>query len=454
MPTVLKAFFNFGKHLISVEPMQMAEARRGAATPEIEAVARAEGKSPEFIMRGLAAGKLVIPRNVKRENIEVKGIGEGLRTKVNANVGTSPDYANIEGEVEKAKVAVKYGADTVMDLSIGGDLDEVRQRILRAVKVPAGTVPIYQSAIKAAAGGDVVDMSSDDIFNAIRKHAQDGVDFVTVHCGVTREAIEALKRSGRLLDVVSRGGAFLAAWVIHHGEENPLYKEFDYLLELAREFDLTLSLGDGMRPGCLADASDAAQLQELLTISELVERARAKDVQVIVEGPGHLPLDHIEANVRIEKSVCKGAPFYVLGPIVTDLAPGYDHVVSAIGGALAAWAGADFLCYVSPSEHLCLPNIEDVKEGVIAAKIAAHAADVVKGIDVEKDIEMAKARRKLDWARQFELAVDPEKARRLRKRRPPMIDPSVCSMCSQLCAIKMVERYLRQKSFPEIWKTS
>ncbi|MDI6643395.1 MAG: phosphomethylpyrimidine synthase [Candidatus Hodarchaeaceae archaeon] len=424
--------------------MQMAEAKRGKATPEMEAVAKAEGKSVEFIRKGVAAGRLIIPRNMKRENLDVRGIGEGLRTKVNANVGTSPDYANIEEEVEKARVAVKYGADTVMDLSVGGDIDEVRRRILRAVNVPMGTVPIYQAGIEAAKLGDVVDMSSDDIFNAVRRHAEDGVDFVTVHCGVTRAAVEALRRSGRLLDVVSRGGSFLAAWIIHNERENPLYKEFDYLLELAREFDLTLSLGDGMRPGCLADASDMAQFQELLTLGELVERAWAKDVQVMVEGPGHLPLDHIEANVRIEKAVCKGAPFYVLGPIVTDIAPGYDHLVGAIGGAIAAWAGADYLCYVTPAEHLCLPSLEDVKEGVVATKIAAHVADLIKGIGEKRDDEMARARKNLNWAKQFELAIDPEKARELRKRRPPAIDPNVCTMCSKWCAIKMVDTYLKK----------
>jgi len=360
--------------------MQMTEARRGRATEEMKVVARDEGRPIEQVMRSLAAGRLILPRNVRRENIDVKGIGEGLRTKVNANVGTSPDYANIDEEVEKAKIAVKRGADTVMDLSIGGDIDEVRMKILQAVQVPLGTVPIYQAGIGAAKRGSVIDMSSDDIFNAIRRHAEDGVDFVTVHCGVTKAAIEALRQSGRLMDVVSRGGSFLAAWIIHHGEENPLYKEFDYLLELARKYDLTLSLGDGMRPGCLADASDPAQFQELLTLGELVERAWAKDVQVMVEGPGHLPLDHVEANVKLEKSICKGAPFYVLGPVVTDLAPGYDHLVGAIGGALAAWAGADFLCYVTPSEHLCLPSIEDVKEGVIAAKIAAHVGARAKEV--------------------------------------------------------------------------
>ena len=424
--------------------MQMREAKRGRVTPEMEAVTKAEGKPVEFLLRSIAAGRLIIPRNAKRENVSVRGIGEGLRTKINANIGTSPDYINIDEEVEKAKIAVRYGADTVMDLSIGGDIDEVRKRILRAVNVPVGTVPIYQAGIEAAKRDGIVGMSSDDIFNAIRRHAEDGVDFVTVHCGVTKVAIEALKRSGRLLEVVSRGGSFLAAWIIHNDEENPLYREFDYLLELAREFDLTLSLGDGMRPGCLADASDMAQFQELLTLGELVERAWANDVQVMVEGPGHLPLDHIEANVKLEKTICKGAPFYVLGPIVTDIAPGYDHLVGAIGGAIAAWAGADYLCYVSPAEHLCLPSIEEVQEGVVATKIAAHVADIVKGIDLERDDEMARARSALDWTKQFELAIDPEKARELRRRRPPTIDPKVCTMCGKFCAIKMVDTYLKE----------
>jgi phosphomethylpyrimidine synthase len=422
----------------------MAEAKCSVATSEMKKVARDEGKSIEQIAKALASGRIIIPRNVKRENVEVKGIGEGLRTKVNANVGTSPDYSNIDEEVEKARVAVKYGADTVMDLSVGGNIDEVRRRIIRAVSVPIGTVPIYQAGVKAAERGSVVDMNFDDVFNAIRRHAGDGVDFVTVHCGVTRDAVKALQRSGRLMDMVSRGGSFIAAWILHNDKENPLYSEFDYLLELAREFDLTLSLGDGMRPGCLADASDRAQFQELLTLGELVERAWAEDVQVMVEGPGHLPLNHIEANVKLEKTICKGAPFYVLGPIVTDIAPGYDHIVGAIGGAIAAWAGADFLCYVTGSEHVCLPTIEDVKEGVIAAKIAAHVADIVKGIDVERDAAMARARKELNWAKQFELAIDPEKARELRQRRPPLLDPSVCAMCGKFCAIKMVDAYLKK----------
>ncbi len=424
----------------------MIEAKHGRTTDEMEAVARAEGRRVEQIMRALAAGRVIIPRNVTRERVDVRGIGEGLRVKINANVGTSPDYVNLEEEIEKAKVAVKYGADTVMDLSIGGDIDKVRREILKAVEVPIGTVPVYQAGLEAAKRGSVVDMSSDEIFNAIRRHAEDGVDFVTVHCGVTKAAVETLRRKRRLLDVVSRGGSFLAAWILHHGAENPLYEEFDYLLELARDYDLTLSLGDGMRPGCLADASDPAQFQELLVLGELVERARAEDVQTMVEGPGHLPLDHIEANVKLEKSICKGAPFYVLGPIVTDIAPGYDHLVGAIGGALAAWMGADFLCYVTPSEHLCLPNVEDVKEGVIAARIAAHVADVARGVETEKDVAMAKARHDFNWAEQFKLAIDPEKPKQLRKERPPELDPQTCSMCSEFCALKMVRDYLEGKS--------
>lgn len=422
--------------------MQLKEANKGRATEEMKEIAQDEGVSADHVIKEVAAGRMVIPNNSGREEVEPLGIGGGLRTKVNANVGTSPDYLKPEEEVKKAEIAVEYGADTVMDLSIGGDIDEVRQEILSAVNVPIGTVPIYQAGLKAADEGSVVEMSSDDIFNAIRKHAEDGVDFVTVHCGVTRETVESLRERGRLMDFVSRGGSFLAAWMLHHGEENPLYSEFDYLLELAQDFDLTLSLGDGMRPGCLADASDRAQFQELFTLGELVERSREKDVQAMVEGPGHLPIDQIEANVKLQKTVCDGAPFYVLGPIVTDIAPGHDHLVGAIGGALAAWAGADYLCYVTPSEHLCLPSLEDVREGVIASRIAAHAADVAKGIDVEIDEEMSRARRDFDWQKQFDLAIDPEKAKRLRSERPAELDPETCSMCSEFCALKMVRDYL------------
>lgn len=422
--------------------MQISEAKRGEATEAMKRVARDEDVPIDQIIREVAAGRMVIPRNAGREGIRPIGIGGGLRTKVNANLGTSPDYADIEEEVEKAKIAVEYGADTVMDLSTGGDVDEVRRRILESIDLPMGSVPIYQAGIEEAEEKSVVEMSSDDIFNAIRKHAEDGIDFVTVHCGVTRRTVESLRERGRLLDVVSRGGSFIAAWMIHHNKENPLYQEFDYLLEIAEEFDLTLSLGDGMRPGCLQDASDRAQFQELLALGKLVKRALRRDVQAMVEGPGHLPLDHIEANVKLEKSICNGAPFYVLGPIVTDVAPGYDHIVGAIGGALAARAGADYLCYVTPSEHLCLPSLDDVKEGVIAAKIAAHAADVARGIDTEPDEKMAKARREFDWKKQFELAMDSKKAERLRRERPTELDPQTCSMCSNFCALKVARDYL------------
>jgi phosphomethylpyrimidine synthase len=426
--------------------MQMREAKRGKLTPEIEDVARSEGLSAEFVRRGVAAGRIVILANQNRRQRPV-GVGEGLRVKINANIGSSPDYADPDEEVRKAKVAVQYGADSIMDLSVGGDIDRIRRMVIEAVDVPLGTVPIYQAAVDAVTKrGHVVDMSSDDIFNAIRKHAEDGVDFVTVHCGVTRGVVETLQRTGRLLEMVSRGGSILAAWMLHNGEENPLYSEFDYLLELARDFDLTLSLGDGMRPGCLADASDAAQFHELLVLGELVKRARKADVQSMVEGPGHLPLDQIEANVKLEKAVCDGAPFYVLGPLVTDVAPGYDHIAAAIGGALAAWAGADFLCYVTPAEHLGLPTVEDVRVGVIAARIAAHVADIARGRGAEWDRQISDARRRFDWSEQIRLAVDPELAREIRGRRPPVMDPATCSMCSQYCALKLAEDYLRGTS--------
>lgn len=423
----------------------MKDAKNGRASQEMKEVAEDEGVSIDRIVKEVAEGRLVIPNNAGREGVKPLGIGGGLRTKINANVGTSPDYFDVDEEVEKAKVAVQYGADTIMDLSIGGDIDRVRRKILSSVDVPIGTVPIYQAGLELGGEGGVVKMSSDDIFNSIRRHAEDGVDFVTVHCGVTRDTVESLRERGRLMNFVSRGGSFLAAWMLHNEKENPLYSEFDYLLELARDYDLTLSLGDGMRPRCLADASDRAQFEELFTLGELVEHSREGNVQVMVEGPGHLPMDQVEPNVKIQKTTCNGAPFYVLGPIVTDIAPGYDHIVSAIGGALAAWYGADYLCYVTPSEHLCLPNIEDVKEGVIASRIAAHAADVAKGIDVELDEGMSQAREEFDWNKQFGLAIDSEKAKELRAERPAEIDPETCSMCSEFCALKMVKDYLEKK---------
>ncbi len=422
--------------------MLISEAKNGKLTEEMVQVARAEGVEPERIRRGLASGRIVIPHDVKRR-IVLKGIGEGLSVKVNANVGTSFDYQNVDEEVQKARVAVQYGADTVMDLSTGGNLDAVRRRILEEVNLPVGTVPVYQAFIDHVKSS-FADVSSDDIFNTIRRHAQDGVDFVTVHCGVTQELVQKLRQRDRILGMVSRGGGFLAAWIVETGKENPLFAEFDYLLEVASEFDLTLSLGDGFRPGCLADATDELQIGELLTMGRLVKRARQKNVQVIVEGPGHVPLSQIEANVKLEKAVCDGAPFYVLGPLPTDIAAGYDHIAAAIGGALAAAAGADFLCYVTPSEHLGLPTVEDVREGVIAAKIAARAADLARGIGTERDLQISVARRDLDWEKQIELSIDPQRAREYRKKRPPLADPKTCSMCSKFCVLKLLFKVLGQ----------
>lgn len=424
---------------------QMRAAREGRETEEMRIVATDEGESPQNIRRRIAEGTVVIARNILRENIHPLGIGKGLKIKVNANIGTSVDLCDINLEVEKARVAIEYGADTVMDLSTGGNLDEVRRAIIRAVNAPVGTVPIYQAAIEAAKKkGSIVHMTEDDIFNTIEKHARDGVDFMTVHCGVTREIVEKMVKKLRVMGVVSRGGSFLAAWILHNGEENPLYRRYDYLLEIAAKYDFALSLGDGLRPGCILDSTDQYQIKELLTIGELVERAREYGVQTMVEGPGHIPLNHIEINVRLAKTICKDAPFYVLGPIVTDIAPGYDHIVSAIGGALAGLAGADFLCYVTPAEHLGLPSLEDVREGVIAAKIAAHAADIVRLGDraVARDLEMAKARANLDWKRQIESAIDPRRAIEIRGRLK-LKSPETCSMCSEYCAIKILRETLK-----------
>jgi phosphomethylpyrimidine synthase len=423
----------------------MEMAKKGQITEEIQAVARDEEESPQKILKRVAEGTVIITRNAQRENVHPVGIGKGLRTKVNANLGTSQDICDLNSEVEKAKVAVKYGADTIMDLSTAGDLDEIRRTIIRAVTVPIGTVPIYQAAIEAAKKkGAIINMTEDDIFNTIEKHAKDGVDFMTVHCGVTKQIVKRLAKHPRLMGVVSRGGTFLAAWILHHDKENPLYANYDYLLEMAKKYDFVLSLGDGLRPGCIFDSTDWAQIQELLTIGELVERARTANVQAMVEGPGHLPLNDVAANVQLEKSICKGAPFYVLGPVVTEIAPGYDHIVGAIGGALAGLAGADFLCYLTPAEHLGLPNVEEVKEGVIATKIAAHAADIAKfGVKAAaKDLAMAKARANLKWEEQFKNAVDPEKAVKVHGRVRSK-SPETCSMCSEYCALKILKEALK-----------
>lgn len=424
---------------------QMEAAKKGRITEEMRIVAKNEKESPQSIRQRLAEGTVIITRNVQHENVHPIGIGKGLRTKINANIGTSPDLCDLDLEIEKAKIAVKYGADTIMDLSISGDLNKIRRTILKTVNVPVGTVPIYQTAIEVAKKkGSIMHMTEDDIFKTIEKHAKDGVDFMTVHCGVTQQIVKRLAKHPRLMGIVSRGGTFLAAWILHHNKENPLYANYDYLLEIAAEYDFALSLGDGLRPGCIFDSTDWPQVQELLTIGELVERARAANVQAMVEGPGHLPLNDIEANVQLEKSICKGAPFYVLGPVVTEIAPGYDHIVGAIGGAIAGLAGADFLCYLTPSEHLGLPTLEDVKEGVIATKIAAHAVDIVKlGFKAAtRDLAMAKARANLDWKKQIENALDSEKAVKIRGR-VKLKSPETCSMCSEYCAIKILKEALK-----------
>lgn len=398
----------------------------------------------DTLLRGVAEGRIVIPMNANRELASPRGVGAGLRVKVNANIGTSADYPDLEPELEKLSVALDAGADAVMDLSTGGDIPAIRKEVIARSPVPVGTVPMYEAAVKAIENkGSIVDMAEDELFGAIERQAKEGVDFITVHCGVTRESISRLQKQGRLTDVVSRGGAFLVCWMIANEAENPLYTRYDDLLEIARRHDVTLSLGDGLRPGSTADATDRAQVQELIILGELVARAREAGVQAMVEGPGHVPLDQIAANVVLEKRLCDNAPFYVLGPLVTDIAPGYDHITSAIGGAIAAMAGADFLCYVTPSEHLGLPTVDDVREGVIASRIAGHAADMVKGIPGAKDWDrqMSAARKSLDWQKQLELAIDPLKARRVREARSLPAEKE-CSMCSSYCAMKVVEEYL------------
>ncbi len=421
--------------------MTLMKSARMGQTPEIEQVAKKEGVDPEKLRRLVSSGRVVIPSN-SGHSPKLMGIGEGLNIKVNANIGSSPDHVDLDDELEKAAVSVKYGADTIMDLSTGGDIDEIRRRILKEVSIPLGTVPIYQAGLIAARKGSLIEMSEDDMFNGIEKHAKDGVDFMTVHCGVTQEGAKLIRDTGRMLGVISRGGSWLVSWILHNEAENPLYSNYDYLLEMAKDYDFTISLGDGLRPGCIADATDAAQLQELIVLGELVKRAREADVQTMVEGPGHVPLNQIEANVRIEKSVCDGAPFYVLGPLPTDIATGYDHLAGAIGGALAGYYGADFLCYMTPAEHISLPTVEDVKEGVIGTKIAAHVADLSLGRGWEKDLKMAEARKNLNWDEMFKLVFDPDMAREKRRKMSPKLEDS-CSMCGDVCAIRLANELVR-----------
>lgn len=422
---------------------QIEEAKKGNITPALKEVAEEEKLFPETLLELVAQGKVVIPQNPNHSPIHSLGIGQKIRTKVNVNIGTSQDFPEEENELKKVEESLKYGTDTLMDLSTGGDIKKIRRMILDKARIPLGTVPVYQAAIEAIEKeGAIVDMKEDDLFAVIEAQAEEGVDFMTVHAGLTSKAIDRLKQQGRVADIVSRGGAFHLAWMLHNNKENPLYAHFDRLLEIVHKHDVTLSLGDGLRPGSILDATDRPQIEELITLGELVRQAWEQNVQVMVEGPGHIPLDQVEMNIKLQKRLCHEAPFYVLGPLVTDIAAGYDHIVSAIGGAIAAAAGADFLCYVTPSEHLGLPSPDDVREGLIASRIAAHAADIVKGVKgaVDRDLKISEARRQLDWAKQQKLAIDPHKFKDIRKKRRSKSE--ACSMCGDYCALRIVSEFL------------
>jgi phosphomethylpyrimidine synthase len=418
---------------------QLEKARKGLITKKMKIAARDEKVAPEYIRQGLVDGTIVICRNVNHSAIKPLAIGKGLRTKVNANIGTSKDHMDLNLELKKLKTAVEAGADAVMDLSTGGNLAAIRKRVMKASAVAIGTVPIYQAAVKMIKNGKAIsEMTADDIFAVIEENGRDGVDFITVHCGVTRLSVAALKSQKRILGIVSRGGSMTANWMDCNKKENPLYEEYGRLLEIAHRYDMVLSLGDGLRPGAIDDATDQAQLQELIILGELAARARTAGVQVMIEGPGHVPLTDIVTNIRLQKEICNNAPFYVLGPLPTDIAPGYDHITSAIGGAIAGAAGADFLCYVTPAEHLRLPTLNDVRDGVIAARIAAHIADIAKGVKGARgrDRKMSQCRNNFDWQGQMDLSIDPQKTVSLLEKSKSARDEG-CTMCGDLCAIKL-----------------
>lgn len=420
---------------------QIEAARENKKTEEMGFIAKKEAIALSALKKDIANGHTVIFRSKKRKTKKYCAIGKGLTTKVNVNIGTSPSLVDLKEEGRKIEISERYGADTIMDLSTGGDIDGIRKFILAETDLPVGTVPIYQAAIEAKEKyGDMNRMTADDLFNVIERHAEDGVDFMTVHCGITLANIKLLVKHPRVTGIVSRGGALLCSWMRKNKKENPLFSQFDKLLEIAHRYDIVLSLGDGMRPGCIADASDKVQFSELKTLARLAKTALKKGVQVIIEGPGHVPINQIEKNITLQKKYCNKAPFYVLGPLVTDIAPGYDHITGAIGGALAAGYGADFLCYVTPAEHLRLPTVDDVREGLIAGKIAAHAGDIAKGIrGVSKiDLAMSMARAKRDWKRQIDLSVDPDKAKSYRESRLPE-EEDVCTMCGEFCSLKLME---------------
>jgi phosphomethylpyrimidine synthase len=410
----------------------------------MEQVAAKEGVSPEFVREGVAEGAIVIPRNIRRDNIIPVGIGAGLSTKVSASVGLYGGEATIDSELAKIRAAVEAGTDAIMDLSVSGDIDAMRREALAITPGPVGTLPLYQAMAEAGEKyGSSAKMKVEELFEVIEHHAADGVDFLALHCGTTMDVVERAKKDGRIDPLVSYGGSHLIGWMLYNQAENPLYTHFDRILEIARRYDVTVSLADGMRPGCLADSLDGAQVQELVILGELVRRAREAGVQIMVKGPGHVPLNQLKATVTLQKSLCKGAPYFVFGPVVTDIAAGYDHISAAIGGAISAWAGAGFLCYVTASEHLGLPDASQVREGVVAARIAAHAADLARGLPgaAEWDRKISQARRVLDWKQQIDLAIDPERARRLRQERSDDASEG-CAMCGKYCAMKVVSEYL------------
>ncbi|HOV21096.1 MAG TPA: phosphomethylpyrimidine synthase ThiC [bacterium] len=423
--------------------MEKELAKKGIISKGVKFISEKENVNPEIIAKNIAEGTCVI---LKHKDTYL-GIGKDLKTKINTNIGTSPDIFDLNLEIQKLKYAIKYGTDTLMDLSTGGDLNKIRKEIIKESSVPIGTVPIYQSAIEVAEEkGGITKMDADKIFQIIEQHAKDGVSFMTVHCGITLNTLQRLKKNPRKTLVVSRGGAFLISWMISNEKENPLYKNFDRLLEIAKKYDVVLSLGDAMRPGGIIDSTDIAQIDELLNLGELTRYAEEENVQVIIEGPGHIPIDEIETNVKLEKKICKGAPFYVLGPIVTDIAPGYDHITGAIGASIAGWCGADFLCYVTSAEHICLPGLDEVIDGVISSKIAAHVADIGKGIKGTKEIDykMDMYRTDRNWEKEKEISFFPDKFEQLHKKYEKT-ERDVCTMCGKYCAIKLVEQYLGSK---------
>lgn len=420
---------------------QMNAARQGIITDEMRTVVEKEGIAPEKLMEYVAAGTAIIPCNKNHKAISPAGVGSMLKTKINVNLGTSRDCKDLNMELEKVQSAVDMGAEAIMDLSSCGDTQKFRRLLTEKCPAMIGTVPIYDAVVYYHK--PLIQITTDEWIDIVKMHAQDGVDFMTIHCGINKETAVKFKRNKRLMNIVSRGGSIIFAWMEMTGNENPFYERFDEILDICQQYDVTLSLGDACRPGCIMDATDAPQIEELITLGELTKRAWEKDVQVMIEGPGHMPLNQIAANMEIEKTLCHGAPFYVLGPLVTDIAPGYDHITAAIGGAVAAMNGAAFLCYVTPAEHLRLPDLDDVKEGIIASKIAAHAADIAKGLPgaTDWDLKMDKARKVLDWEKMFDVAIDPEKARRYRESSKPEKEDT-CSMCGNFCAVKNMNRIL------------